>query len=193
MTDPTDRSGFSSPSGSTEGDREGFGEAPPEEAATPQPGDPRLDAALSQLRAIAGALAMGVVAYAVLGWYLTSGVAGRPYEAPGLPGILVAVLAAFAVFDLLVAPVIERSLAPRVGPGAGADELAQALARYRRAKILGFAFREAAAVLGLIISLFTGEAAWCYALGAATLVAMAVAWPSREALERAARGSVRPK
>jgi hypothetical protein len=98
------------------------------------------------------------------------------------------ILAALGVFDLLLAPLIERALLAN----AGGKAMDGALAEYRKATVVGFAFREAAAIFGLLISLFTGEPLWCYALAAATLVAMALAWPSREVLVRVARGAVQP-
>ncbi len=163
--------------------------------------DPRLAAALTQLKVIAGALAMSVVIYAVVAWFLTSGAAGTSTEPIGLPVAIVALLGALAVFDLLIAPVVEQFLGagrqPAAGSGAGAGseppDLETALATYRRAKVIGYAFREAAAVFGLLLALFTGNPVWCYALVALTLVAMALAWPSRNGLLRATGRSVQPE
>ncbi len=189
MSEPTDRSGRPPVTAQTSGEtgNASFGEEPPQQAETPQPGDPRLENALTQVRIVAGALVASVLAYAVFVWLLV----GRPgYEPMGLPGVMVAVLAALGVFDLLLAPVIERSI---LANAAARPEVEQAVAEYRKAKLAGFAFREAAAVFGLLIALFTGQAAWCYALAAATLVAMALAWPSRQGLARVARGAVQPR
>lgn len=182
MNEPTDR---------FRGDEEtrdaAFGEESPRRAETPQPGDPRLESALTQVRIVAGALAASVPVYAVVVWL----VVGRPgYEPMGLPGVMVAVLAALGVFDLLLAPVIERSI---LANAAGRPDVEQAVAEYRKAKLAGFAFREAAAVFGLLIALFTGQAAWCYAFAVAALVAMALGWPSRQDLVRVARGAVQPR
>jgi hypothetical protein len=179
MPDPSDSSRPTEPSGP-------FGEAPPGRAETPRPGDPRVEGTLTQVRVIAGALAGSVVVYAVLAWLVTGRGGG---EAIGLPGMAVAVLAALGAFDLLLAPVIERALLAN----AGGEAMDRALAEYRKAKVVGFAFREAAAIFGLLIALFTGQPLWCYGLAAATLIAMALAWPSREELERVARGAVRPQ
>jgi len=159
-------------------------------AASLRPDDPRLEAALNQLRVLSGALAASVLVYAGVAWYMTSGVGGAPAEPVELPGIAVVFLAFLAVFDLVIAPVIERALS---AGGGGGQDLDSAVATYRRAKLVGFAFREAAAVLGLLIGLFTGNPSWCYALVAATLVAMALAWPSRDGLLRVAGGSLQPE
>lgn len=184
MTDPTDRpgttgSGFEGDGGSALGRAPGAGLAP---------GDPRLEGALTQIRIIAVALASSVAVYGVVAWVVTGG-ASDGGEPIGLAVPIVAVLVAMAVMDLFLAPLIERAL---LGGVAG-QPLERALAQYRKSKIVGFAFREAAAVLGLMIALFTGEPAWCYALAAATLVAMALAWPSREAVERLAGGAIQPE
>lgn len=163
----------------------GFG---PGASGAAGPEDPRLAAALMQLRVLTGALASSVVIYAGVAWFVTSGSGAGGDQPARLPLAVIGVLAALALFDLVVAPLIERHLA---GGGGGGD-LDAALATYRRAKIVGFAFREAAAVLGLLITLFTGNPLWCFALVAATLVAMAVAWPSRDELMRVVRGASQP-
>lgn len=186
MSEPTDRFRGDGETAAETGNAP-FGEEPARQADTPQPGDPRLEGALTQVRVVAGALAASVLGYAGLVWFLV----GRPgYEPIGLSGVMVAVLAALGVFDLLLAPVIERSI---LANAAGRPEVEQAVAEYRKGKLAGFAFREAAAVFGLLIALFTGQAGWCYALAAATLVAMALAWPSRQELARVARGAVQPR
>jgi len=179
MTEPTDRPG------STGSDFTGSGG--PEAGFAP--GDPRVESALTQIRVIAGALAASVAVYGVIAWVVTGGATESAGEAIGLALPIVAVLVGMAIMDLLVAPLIERWL---VG-GAVGQPLERVLAEYRKAKIIGFAFREAAAVLGLMVALFTGDPAWCYGLSAATLVAMALAWPSREGLERVARGAIQPE
>jgi hypothetical protein len=148
--------------------------------------DPRIEATLTQVRLIAGALAVSVLVYALLAGLVTGRAGGEPI---GLPTMAVLVLAALGVLDLLLAPFIERALLANAG-GQGAD---RALGEYRKAKLVGFAFREAAAIFGLLIALFTRQPAWCYALAAATLVAMALAWPSRGELEQVTRGAVRPQ
>lgn len=179
MTEPTDRQG------SAGADLAGGGGA----GRGLAPGDPRLGSALTQIWIIAGALASSVLVYVVVAWLVTSGAREGGGEEPiglGLP--IVVVLAGMAIMNLILAPIIERAL---TGTAAG-QPWERALAEYRKAKIVSFAFREAAAVLGLMITLFTGDPAWCYGLSAATLVAMALAWPSRDSLERLGRGEIRP-
>lgn len=180
MTEPTDRPG--SPGEGFAGRGSGQGGI--------VPGDSRVSNALTQLRIITGALASSIVVYAVVAWVVTGGGGGATGEEAvelGLP--IVAVLAGMGVLNLLLAPAIERAL---LGSATG-QPLEKVLSDYRKAKIVGFAFREASAVFGLMIALFTGKPSWCYALSAAALVAMALGWPSREGVERAARGAVQPE
>jgi hypothetical protein len=131
-----------------------------------------------------------VLVYAVLAAVMTERVGEQPI---GLPGMAVALLVGLAVLDLLLAPVIERALFGKGGGNAAGLSVEDAIGRYGKAKLVGFAFREAAAVLGLLLFLFTGRPAWAYALAAATLVAMALAWPSRRELERVVGGPGRPR
>ena len=155
---------------------------------TPEPEDPGLARDAATLPILAGAFAASVVVYPGIAWFLTSEAMDAGFQPPGLPAPLPAVLAGVGVVLLLVAPWIEGRL--RAGTaGVGGDRAVQA---YRTAILVGFALREAAAVLGLVVAVTTGRPLWCYLLSLAALVAMASAWPSRGRLERHARGAVRP-
>jgi len=58
----------------------------------------------------------------------------------------------------------------------------RALETYRLATMLGFILREGCAIVGLMTTLLTNQPGWCYALSAAALIAMFMAWPRREEL-----------
>lgn len=137
------------------------------------------------LAVIAGALAASVLVYAGVGWFLTSEAMAAGFEPAGLPGSVSTALAVAGVALLLLAPFVERKLREGAPP-------AEAVAAFRRATVVGFALREAAALCGLLIAILTGEPLWCFALALAALVAMVAAWPSRGKLERFARGAVAP-
>lgn len=141
-----------------------------------------------RLTLIAGALAASVVVYAGIAWFFTSEAVAVGFEPSGLPGTVSVALAVAAVALLLIAPVVERKLRER-GRGAA---LARAVADFRLSVIVGFALREAAVLLGLLIALLTGDPLWCFGLSALALIAMAAAWPSRGKLEAYARGAVAP-
>lgn len=158
-------------------------EQPP---ATPPPAE-----TLAQSQVIAGALAAAVVVYAVVAWVVADLLGGEGLTgglAAPVPGVLVAVAAAV----LLVAPVVERRVIapPRGGsrPAADADGAASVVERYRLAKLVGFALREAAAVLGLVVGLTTGEPRWTWGIAAGTLLLMALAWPRAADLPPASGG-----
>lgn len=155
---------------------------------TPEPGDPRLAREAATLTILAGALAASVAIYPGIAWFLTSEAMAAGFQPPGPPAPWPTVLAGLGVVLLLVAPVIERRI--RAGSaGEGPDRAVQA---FRTATLTGFAVRETAAVLGLVIAITTGRPLWCYLLSLVALVAMLSAWPSRRRLERHARGAVRP-
>lgn len=135
---------------------------------------------LAQSQVIAGAMAAAVVVYAVVAWVVVDLLGGEGLAgglAAPVPGVLVVVAAAV----LLVAPAVERRVLapPRAGsrPAEDAAGAAGFAERYRLAKLVGFALREAAAVLGLVVGLTTGEPRWTWGIAAGTLLLMALAWP----------------
>jgi hypothetical protein len=65
---------------------------------------------------------------------------------------------------------------------------ASVVERYRLAKLVGFALREAAAVVGLVVGLTTGEPRWTWGISAGTLLLMALAWPRAADLPPASGG-----
>jgi len=99
-----------------------------------------------------------------------------------LPQILPPILAAIAVGLLFAAPTLHR-IVEKAG-GATADTPETRLEAYQKAMIVAFAAREGAAVIGLAISMLTGDLRWCFGLCALTALAMVLAWPRREHLDR---------
>jgi hypothetical protein len=153
-------------------------------------------ASLQQLQVVAAAMASSVVACGLVAWAVTSGVLGEPVAAalePPWPGVLVTL----AALPLVAAPLLERRLAAPAGAGGAGEDAPAALARYRIAKVVGFALRESAAVIGLVVAVTTGQGRWAYALCAGALLLMAMAWPRAGDLPAltgpAAPGSVEPR
>ncbi|HEX2162936.1 MAG TPA: hypothetical protein VHM02_03200 [Thermoanaerobaculia bacterium] len=127
--------------------------------------------ALARAQVLAGAMAAAVGVYALVAWLVVEVLEGGEGLIGGLPAPWPGVLIAVAAAMLLAAPVIERRVA------AGGGEAADVPERYRLAKTVGFAIREAAAVVGLVVGITTGEPRWTWAVCAGTLVLMALAWP----------------
>ena len=137
---------------------------------------------------LAAALASAVVIYAVVAWVVVEFLGGGAL-AGGLPAPVPGMLVAVAAVILLVAPVVERRIFAPVRAGAGeADGAGDSAERYRLAKLVGFALREAAAVIGLVVGLTTGEPRWTWAIAGGTLLLMALAWPRAADLERSNGG-----
>lgn len=154
------------------------------------PGSGEMRKALTQIQVIAGALTFTVPLYAGMLWALTSGALGDPVHldlplwvglALLLLGVLVLVLAPGLERRLMAAPAAppspEESGAPGRLEAEGRRAVPPPLERYRSAKIVGFAVREAAAALALVAGLLVNRPLWGYALMAAVLLAMLAAWP----------------
>lgn len=160
----------------------------PSPSATTVAGGPEITRAVAVLQVVAGALAASVVIYAGVAWFLTTEAFGADLGPQGLPAFWPRFLAVCGIGLILVAPLVER----RIRAAGRGEEMGEGLSEYRTAVLVGFALREAASVLGLVIAVLTGDALWCYGLSAAALVAMAAGWPSRARLEGVARGAVQP-
>ena len=140
-------------------------------------------AQIQQLGIISLAILSGVLIFTGVVWYLLG--SGRlPPEGLDLPpwiGTLFNVLALVAL--------VKAHLLPRLfpAPGPSAPDAA-VLAWYRRTIIVGFAVREAAAVVALAGAMLTGQLTGAVALVGLVVVAMVLAWPSGERLARVAGG-----
>lgn len=139
------------------------------------------------LNVVCFALVAGVGAYSVVAWFLTSG--SDSIAGPDLPRGLAIVGALVAVALLVAAPVAKRKILDKAAIGVRADErVTTAVESFRLATLLSFILREGAAIVGLMLTILTGEPMWCYALGALTVVAMFTGWPRREELEAVLAG-----
>ena len=134
------------------------------------------------LNVVCFALVASVGAYSVVAWYLSS--EGGALAGPELPSALAWVGAAVAIALLVAAPIARRKMLEKSSVTMLSSERDDtAVESYRLATLLSFMLREGAAIVGLMLTILTGEATWCYALGAITVVAMFSAWPRREELE----------
>ncbi len=128
---------------------------------------------LTALRVICLAMIVGVVILGAVGAVLVRTGTVRP---EAFPAAGTWSLAGVALLQLLLAPVLERRIA------AGGGAASAAADRARRAvggKIVGFALREAAGILGVVLGLLTGELRWILGLGGLAVATMLLAFPRR--------------
>jgi hypothetical protein len=145
-------------------------------------GDP-VGEQLRFLNVVCAGLVVSVAVYAMVAWFIGSGdgsIMGGPELPSGIGWVGVAVAAAL----LIAAPIVQRKNLEGAARRQRADEaIVAALETYRLGTLLAFVLREGAAIVGLMLTLLTGEEMWCYALSAVTIVAMIWGWPRREDLD----------
>ena len=142
----------------------------------------RVAEALRFLNVVCLGMVFSVFVYAVVAWFLTredGAIAG-----PQLPREIAWVGAVVAIALLIAAPVVQRRAREATVQGPDPTErLIAALEGYRLGTLLAFLLRDGAAIVGLMLTIMTGEPLWTYALGAVTVVAMFWGWPRREDLD----------
>lgn len=130
---------------------------------------------------ICAAILLAVPVYVAVAWIVVGQGVGASGSA--LPPVLTWALAAVGAALLSVAQAVwaamTRGAAARPTP-------AERLAAYRTAAIVSFAMRESAAIVGLAITLLTGDLRWCLGLGAAAVLAMLLGFPRRADMARLA-------
>jgi hypothetical protein len=140
------------------------------------------------LNVVCAAMVASVAVYAVVAWFLGSGSAVAGPELPSAFGWFGVVV---AVALLVAAPIVQRRNLLGTARGQRPEESTiAALESFRLGTLLAFILREGAAIVGLMLTLLTGEPTWCYALGALAIVAMIWGWPRREDLQGLLAGQV---
>lgn len=147
--------------------------------------DRAVDRHLPRLRTIGSAFCFTALLYVGIAWLLI-----EQLEFAGVLELPFAVAAAIAVAQLpviLAGYLIARAIrnprpATSAAPRDGAGDVEEAMQRYARSVVVGSVLREVASVVGLMLSLFTGELLWVVALAAVALVSMLVHWPRRDAV-----------
>jgi hypothetical protein len=89
-------------------------------------------------------------------------------------------LAAVSLALLVAAPAVQRALFKRADAEGFDGDPEKRLAAWRKATIVAFALREAAGLIGFVLTGITGSSWWAWGLGGAALIAMAMDWPKRE-------------
>lgn len=158
----------------------------------PSERDRLIAARLRPLRRICGVLAGFVAAYGVATWFLVEGLSIRWKNA--VPREVPVILAILAMALILLSSRLRTSLLrgafPR-GPGAQIH-LERVLEAYWRATLASFAALEAAALVGVLIALFSGIVSYGIFLCAAAGFAMFTRWPRELDADRLASGRRAP-
>jgi hypothetical protein len=143
----------------------------------------RLDEFARTTSIVAAAIAATLPVYVAVAWLLTDRSDWTPtLSGPTIPVVTWAI-AAIAIAELATAEVVFRVMAALA---ASRDTSTDRLTGYRSAIMVAFALREGAAIMGLVLTLLTGELMWCLALSAGALATMLAGWPKRSAMERLA-------
>jgi hypothetical protein len=137
---------------------------------------------------ICRALGGTVVLFAILSWTLTRQAgAGLPPMVPLALSLLAAVL--ILLSSRFRSSVLRRAFPRSVELPAKPDAV---LAAYAKATLISFAILEAAALLGLVVSMTSGSAFYGILLCVAILFAMLTRWPRADEVDRLLRGRVAP-
>ena len=148
-----------------------------------------IDQRLQVLRVIAILLSSGIVVYMFLAWLLLRSIILEPIAA--LPpavnlGLWFAGLLVILAGYLLGRRMRDASAYPSSTETTGQTDskrLDGLLQRYTRAFVVAAAAREAAAVIGLVLTLLNGDIRPALLLGGIALGSMLIHWPRRGAVE----------
>lgn len=141
-----------------------------------------VDATARVTAVICAAILMSIPIYVVMAWVIV-GQGGAAPAGGGLPSVVTWALAAVGAALLAAGQALWAALRRSA---ASRPTLEERLATYRTATVVSFAVRESAAIVGLAITLLTGDLRWCLVLGAAAVLAMLLGWPRRADIARLA-------
>jgi hypothetical protein len=131
---------------------------------------------IRNLQIVCGAVVLGLLLVnAVLGLLLARGVTP-------VPRTVSIVLFAAALAILVAAPAVKGAVYKRADAEGIQGDLGKVFAAYRKATLMAFALREAAGLIGFVLSILTGNPWWSWGLGGAAVIAMLLDWPKREHL-----------
>jgi len=153
--------------------------------------DERFAASLLRLQIICGGIAASVLVYVGIAWVLIrQGTAAN--MATLLPPAVPWALAAAAVLLIVGGNQLPKAMLGRAAQPGNVGSPGGTQQSIQTAYIIGFALHEAAAILGLILSLVSGRLMWVLVFGGAALLAMAGAWPTREKIRPLLADQVEP-
>ncbi|HHQ49547.1 MAG TPA: hypothetical protein ENK19_11785 [Acidobacteria bacterium] len=149
-----------------------------------------VDASLLMSSLITAAMLVSVLFYVLIAVLLLR--RGQLFLVSGV-SLLEPALAAAAVLGAVGGPWFFRMRVRGLEEASRSTAPELTLERLQRARIVGLALAETAAIFGLVLTLVTGRSVWCFGLAALSVAAMLTLWPRRGQLERVAfPGEARP-
>ncbi len=152
----------------------------------------RIAERIRPLRVMCGVLAGMVGACAMAAWMLVEGLGVRWNR--GVPDAVPLSLTVFSMVMILLSSRLRTSLLRRAIPRTPSPEinLEAVLSAYRQASLMSFAVLTAAAILAVLVALFSGIAFYGIFLCVAAAIAMFTRWPGLRDADRIARGRRSP-
>ena len=144
-------------------------------------------------RLVCMVLAGFVLAYGIAGWFLIEGFQFHPFGR--VPEALPISLTFLAAVMILLGSRIRTALLRSgltLSPLSRGVDLTNLIPAYQRATLVSFAVLEVAALMGLLVALFSGSSFYGLVLCLASLFSMLLRWPRAEEVDRLARGRVSP-
>lgn len=158
----------------------------------PSEQEKRIAVRIRPLRVMCGVLAGLVGVCAVTAWMLVEGIGMRWNQ--GIPDAVPLSLTVFAMVLILLSSRLRTTLLRRAVPRNPSSEinLETLLAAYSQASLVSFAILTAAAILAVLVALFSGTAFYGIFLCVAAAFAMFTRWPNLRDADRIARGRRSP-
>jgi hypothetical protein len=152
------------------------------------------DNALAQymmpVRMISFAFSTSALAFVGIAWLMIEGMgftALLPLSMPVATAIavlqLVVILAGYLLSRSIRSAPAARLQGSVAASSSDAARVAEAMQRYVKSVVVSAAFREAACVVGFILTVLTGDLMWVALLATAALISTTVHWPRRAAVE----------
>ncbi len=143
--------------------------------------DPKIRSLIEQrlktLQIIVMVAIMSLVAYVGIAFML---IRQEAIEPMAMPSNLLPILAGFAVSTLFTASLIVKAM---IAKARRITAPTDRLGPYQAAMIVGVALRESTGVIGLVLTLLTGNLLWVCLLSGLAAIAILTDFPTRSALE----------
>lgn len=144
--------------------------------------EPNKRVSLAPLPLICIAMLASIGLYIIVGYVLGKNVTVGTVAS--VDEVMINTLLLVGVAPSLASPVVYRMLLRASGKRLqGSDDLGRWKAAFFVATIVAYALREASAIVGLVLTLLTGQTMWVTAFGALAIVGMLLSFPDRGRFE----------